>query len=94
MNLTDYQRLVELSQERVYEEAKTLEGVLTTGKTFEENRLNGDFASDHLTYVIGINDVLRLVAKMNDFTSQNVKPGVTLSRDTFAAEFHYTKKEF
>lgn len=89
MNLTEYQMLVELSQQKIDENARTLEGVLTTGKTFEENSLNGAFVSEHLTYVTGINDVLGLIAKMNDFTSQNVKPGVTLNRETLAAEFHY-----
>ncbi len=89
MNQTEYQNLVELSQQKVYENAKSLEGVLTTGKTFEENRINGGFASEHLTYVEGINEVLGLVAVVHHLKSQYVKPGVTLSRDTFAAEFHY-----
>mgnify|MGYP001561204403 CR=1 FL=1 len=92
MNQTEYQILVELSQQEVDENAKTLECVLTTGETFKENSLNGAFVSEHLDYLCGINDVLKLIAKMYELKPQSVTQAVRLNRETFAAEFHYSKR--
>ncbi len=91
MNQIEYENLVELSKQEVDENARTLEGVLTTGKTYKENSLNGAFASEHLTYVTGINDVLGLIATTYNLKPQNVRQGVRLAQDTFAAIFYYRK---
>ncbi len=93
MNQTEYQNLVQLSQQEVDENAKALEGVLTAGATFDENHLNLPFVSEHLTYLMGVNDVLGVIANRYSLKPQFATQAVRLNKETCAAEFYYTREE-